>query len=307
MRTQLNIHAYNGYYHDGVISVRGRVLRDPAVESQPSDSKWTNLKNSWRRFRSNEVADFGLELVVGDKRFSTCTDDEGYFSFDQKVAYRSKTDISICAKEGVCHAVAPKIFIVSSELIVVSDIDDTIIKTQVSSVLKLRLLYNTIFKNAYQRLPIPGMPDVFQGLEDKYKAMFFYISKSPHNLYPYLIRFLRHNAFPAGVLMLRDFGWHLLSKKSSFGEKYKVLDDLFQRFTDKQFILIGDAAEKDADIYSELAHKYPTQCTAICIRAVGRPKNLMRIQEQLMHQSQIPFFIFHSEHELREQLDGVLI
>jgi phosphatidate phosphatase APP1 len=45
---------------------------------------------------------------------------------------------------------------------VISDVDDTILKTDVTSFLKLRLLKNSLLTNAYQRIPLKGAPEFFQ-------------------------------------------------------------------------------------------------------------------------------------------------
>ena len=195
---------------------------------------------------------------------------------------------------------------IDSDYIVVSDIDDTIIKTQVSSVLKLKLLFNTIFRNQYQRTAIEGMAEVYQHLKQDYSANFFYISKSPHNLYTYILDFLEYNNYPLGSIILRDFGWHLLSNKSSFGEKYEELDKLYQRFPNKKFILVGDTAEKDADIYADLAKKHPGQTKGIFIRKVGRTENLNRKQDEVMKSSETPLYIFDSSHSLKIALESVM-
>lgn len=302
------IQAYIGYTDERITVVRGRVLDDPAVIATQSDRWWTNLKNTLRRFISNEVPFQEVELIVGGATHTTITDDEGYFIFEldysllnEKVD-RVKLDVRIPRQPSVIA----ELIQINSEYIVVSDIDDTIIKTQVSSVLKLKLLSNTIFRNQYQRTAIEGMAEVYQYLHSTYRASFFYISKSPHNLYTYIVDFLVYNKYPIGSVILRDFGWHLLNNSSSFGEKYVELDKLYNRFPTKKFILVGDAAEKDADIYADLAKKHPGQTKGIFIRKVGRIENLVRIQEEVMKSSETPLYIFESSESLKTTLESVM-
>lgn len=302
------IQAYIGYTDEYISVVRGRVLDDPAVVANQSDRWWTNFKNSVRRFISNEVPHQEVELVIGDTIHSTYTDDEGYFVFE--LEYSLLTDDSNVVKLDVripCQSpVKAKLIQIDSQYIVVSDIDDTIIKTQVSSVLKLKLLFNTIFRNQYQRTAIEGMAEVYQHLQSEYNSNFFYISKSPHNLYTYIVDFLEHNDYPLGSIILRDFGWHLLNNKSSYGEKYMELEKLYKRFPDKKFILVGDAAEKDADIYADLAKKYPGQTKGIFIRKVGKTGNLIRIQQEVMISSETPLYIFDNSESLKKKLESVM-
>jgi len=299
------IQAYIGYTDERITVVRGRVLDDPAVVATLSDSKWTNLKNSFRRFISNEVSHQEVILTVGEREHITHTDDEGYFVFELHFSLIDNSDpveVKIPCQDGV----PVQLINIDSDYIVISDIDDTIIKTQVSSVLKLKLLFNTIFRNQYQRTAIDGMAEVYQHLKQDHLANFFYISKSPHNLYTYIVDFLQHNNYPLGSIILRDFGWHLLSRKKSFGEKYAELDKLYKRFPDKKFILVGDAAEKDADIYADLARKYAGQTKGVFIRKVGRSTNLKRIQNKVMHFSDTPFYIFDNSLLLKQNIELVM-
>lgn len=302
------IQAYIGYTDDHITVVRGRVLDDPAVVATQSDSWWTNLKNSFRRFISNKVTHQELLLTVGDTEHTTKTDDEGYFSFKiQHSLLQSEDRVPELKLNIPCQPMVPaKVIKIDSDYIVVSDIDDTIIKTQVSSVLKLKLLFNTIFRNQYQRTSIEGMAEVYQYINKKYLANFFYISKSPYNLYTYIVDFLDYNKYPLGSIILRDFGWHLLSKKKSVGEKYQALDQLYQQFPTKKFILVGDAAEKDADIYADLAKKYPGQTIGIFIRKVGKAENLVRIQDEVMKSSETPLYIFETSQSMKSALESVM-
>ncbi len=302
------IQAYIGYTDERITVVRGRVLDDPAVIATQSDRWWTNLKNSFRRFISNEVPNQEVHLSIKGTKYSAITDDEGYFIFELNRTLLSENgslvnlDVSIPCQSPV----NAELIQINSDYIVISDIDDTIIKTQVSSVLKIKLLFNTIFRNQYQRTAIAGMAEVYQFLQTSYQANFFYISKSPHNLYTYIVDFLEFNNYPKGSIILRDFGWHLLSNSSSFGEKYDELDKLYRRFPTKEFILVGDAAEKDADIYADLAKKYPGQTKGIFIRKVGKTDNLIRIQKEVMTSSETPLYIFESSISLKATLDSIL-
>ena len=302
------IQAYIGYTDEHITVVRGRVLDDPAVVATQSDSWWTNLKNSIRRFISSKVTYQEIQLVIGEVTHSTSTDDEGYFVFeiDQSLLDGKENLVHLDVSIPCQSPAQAKLIQINSDYIVVSDIDDTIINTQVSSVLKLKLLFNTIFRNQYQRTAIKGMAEVYQYLQTTYRANFFYISKSPNNLYTYIVDFLEHNNYPVGSIILRDFGWHLLNNKSSFGEKYDELDKLYKRFPSKKFILVGDAAEKDADIYADLAKKHPGQTKGIFIRKVGNTENLNRIQEKVMKSSETPLFIFGNSESLKSNLESVL-
>src|SRR5690606_12756889 len=65
---------------------------------------------------------------------------------------------------------------------VISDIDDTILHTGVTSFLKWRVLKNSLFRNAYDRISFEGSPQLFRALhlgKDGYgKNPIFYLSNS---------------------------------------------------------------------------------------------------------------------------------
>ena len=60
---------------------------------------------------------------------------------------------------------------------VISDIDDTIIHTGVVSILKWKVIYNTIFKHAARRIPLEGAAEFYhklhRGVSEKMQILFF--------------------------------------------------------------------------------------------------------------------------------------
>ncbi len=288
------IQYYTGYTDLKKSVIGGRVLDDEVISSSPSDNWYQNFIHTYRSFNSNEVCDQQVVLELHNETYHTLTDDEGYFSFDI-VQDIDETD----SKTIACHLSLPgqqsivaTMIKVCGSYIIVSDLDDTIIHTYVKSRWKLKMLFLTIFRNYHQRAVVKGMPSVYSDIEDKYGASFFYISKSPYNLYPYIRSFLSLHRFPVGAIMLRDFGLHILKAPNLYGKKYYDVLNLLERYPDKNFVLVGDSAEHDADIYAKLANKYSNQVKAICIRNTGQSKNLHRISTELMQCTQTPMYLF---------------
>ena len=66
----------------------------------------------------------------------------------------------------------------NAEYGVISDIDDTIMHTGVTSFLKWRLLKNSLLTNAYDRIPLKGAAELYQkfhlGKSGKNKNPMFY-------------------------------------------------------------------------------------------------------------------------------------
>ena len=80
---------------------------------------------------------------------------------------------------------------------------------------------------------------------------FFYISKSPWNLYAPLVEYLEVQQ-PLGPLLLRDFG--LRPEKE---HKRKAIEEILATYPKLKFILSGDSGEEDPEIYSAVVHRHP--------------------------------------------------
>ena len=165
-----------------------------------------------------------------------------------------------------------------SGISVISDIDDTIKATQVRD---RNLLLRRTFLEPFK--PVPGMAEVYRTWADKSGAQFCYVSASPWQLFLPLSEFVKSNGFPSGAFYLRKFRWKDQSFLSLFEspERYKpaVIEPLLKRFPRRQFVLVGDAGERDPEIYAGLARRYPQQIARILIRDVtGEPADSERYQ-----------------------------
>jgi len=166
---------------------------------------------------------------------------------------------------------------------VVTDIDDTILQTHVTSLFKLRALYHTLVDNAFTRLSFKGAPTLYEELANGVSNVHecnptFYLSRSPWNLYDMLEQFLDDKGFPKGPIFLRDVGLPYAETPSEFGHKEGSILRLIADFPTLKFILIGDSGEKDADIYHSVAKRHPDRVGAVIIRNVKNNANARRIQ-----------------------------
>ena len=169
-------------------------------------------------------------------------------------------------------------------LSVISDIDDTIKKSDVLD--KNKLLKNT-FVAPYQT--VKGMPALYQHLKER-GAYFHYVSASPWQLYPSLKPFMRAH-YPKGTLMFR----HFRLKDTSFikflgtSRDYKIekISAIIKRYPKHKFILIGDSGEYDAEIYATIYQQYSKQIQSIWIRRVegsdATQKNLKAVFRAVPH------------------------
>jgi phosphatidate phosphatase APP1 len=112
---------------------------------------------------------------------------------------------------------------------------------------------------------------------------FFYVSSSEWNLYDYLTEFFMYNRLPEGIFLLSELKriWELFrSGQTKHAGKQVRIERLLNVFPKEQFILLGDNSQKDPEIYTGIAAKYPHRIFAIYIRNV-RPENAGTTRELL--------------------------
>lgn len=291
------VSAYRGYGSREHIFLQGRVLKNKVIHTTPEDTLWQNLKNNYKRFGSAEIRDAQLEITVGENVFNLTTDREGYFHLDEKLQIPLNEESEEWEKASVrvlrtrkqeLNVVANAEFLVplQAEFGVISDIDDTILITEVTSLLKLRMIYLTFFKNAAKRQTFQEVEAFFQGLRSgksgEGKNPVFYVSKSPWNLYDFLDDFVKINDLPKGPLLLRDLGplpsRFLFEKLQQQYRGHKIASTvrILKMYPDLPFILVGDSGEKDTDIYLSIAKAFPDQVRAIYIHDVKNKSRTLR-------------------------------
>lgn len=311
----LQIIAFQSYATDTHLYIRGRALEDENIDLSKRGFL-SLLRNTWKRFETDEIPNVTLKIILpGDTFLYTTTDRSGYF----KVKENLKDLQALANSEGWLiykiqfedqfperiinnnNSFSGEVLIPSanSSFGVISDIDDTILNTGVVSKLKWRLIYNTLFKNAESRSPLEGAAEFYnqlhRGASGKEANPFFYVSHSPWNLYRYLELFLQKNTFPKGPILLRTLG-NLFGKKSADEkpQKQKEIINILKTYPEKQFILIGDSGEHDADIYIEIAEAFPGRIKAIYLRSVKHKKRMLRIRGLVDTYKTVPILLLEN-------------
>jgi Uncharacterized conserved protein (DUF2183) len=149
---------------------------------------------------------------------------------------------------------------------VISDIDDTIKRTQVRE--RREMLLNT-FARRFEAAP--RMAAYYRALAQVPDTRFHYLSASPVQLYPALADFVRDNDFPAGSMHLRESTtWRTLipGAEDSRAHKLGVIDRLLTEFPQRRFVLVGDSGEADPEIYAQVWRANPERIDSIVIRDV---------------------------------------
>jgi phosphatidate phosphatase APP1 len=249
----------------------GRLTENHRAPSE-ADSRWRSLyRNTRLLFTSGEEGT--VTWRVGVCEWTVRADDHGYWELT------ANTPLPI---EPGWHPIetAPAASSEAGVLVhdprnttgIISDIDDTILMTDVFS--KRRLLGNSLLIPPEQRSAVPGMAALYRKIAERNPAPgatpIFFVSSSPRQLTDNLRRFLQLNGFPRGVLQLKEIsterGDSLLDSATY---KRKHIETIFAAFPGVKFLLIGDDGEGDPEIFAEVAAKHPQRVEGIWIRRVN--------------------------------------
>ena len=160
-------------------------------------------------------------------------------------------------------------------LSIISDLDDTI---KISNVTNKQELIKNTFMRPFQA--VPGMAELYQQWQQSHAAIFHYVSASPWQLYPELSTFMQASRFPQGLFYMKSFRLKDSSFFNLFSDpvEYKkdIIESIFTRYPQREFILVGDSGEKDPEVYGMMARQYPGRIKRILIRKVGDNNSLER-------------------------------
>jgi phosphatidate phosphatase APP1 len=311
----LQIIAFQGYGTNTHFYARGRALEDESIDLE-SQNIWHLIVNTWKRFETDEIKQVGISIKLPNQKIlNAVTDGKGYFRVEENLEHLK----ALTNKEGWLpfelsynnlskkrtiqnkNRFPGELLIPSAEVQfgVASDIDDTILHTGVVSMLKWKVVYNSVFKHAKNRIPLEGAADFYhqlhRGVKGNNTNPIFYVSHSPWNLYRYLELFLRQNNFPKGPILLRSMS-NLLKKRAQDEkpQKQKEILNILKTYPNLPFILIGDSGEHDPDIYIEITEAFPDRILAIYLRSVKHKKKMLRVKALVDNYNTTPILIVES-------------
>lgn len=286
-RRPIRIAPYLGFGTTERLWVQGRVVSHPIVRaSRETDGRWHNLLGMYRRLRSAEVPGARVRASLDRSTTELTADGEGFFRGWLELAdrrdpqsesawhdVRLELESPLLADRPAARAVG-KVLVPppSAEFGVISDVDDTIIETDATSL--LRMARTVLFGNARTRLPFSGVAAFYRALRrgrtGRAHNPLFYVSSSPWNLYDLLVEFLELERIPVGPLMLRDWGLtrEELVPTRHAAHKERAIERILETYPALPFILIGDSGQEDPEIYRDLVHRRGGQIAAIYIRNV---------------------------------------
>lgn len=277
------IQPYLGYGTTEKLVLNGRVLKDERLAAPGQDSTaWRNLVDLYKRLASSEIPGARVRARFQTAEKEAVADLEGYFNIEMALAqpldrpgwHAVELDLLHPAPNGKAVQTMAQVLVppATARFGVISDIDDTVVWTNVAN--KLRMLLMLTRSNAHTRKPFKGVAAFYRALrrgaggsEDN---PVFYVSSSPWNLYIPLVEYMAVQGLPSGPLFLRDFGDHtLFALRDHHTHKLASIEQILHAFPHLQFILIGDSGEQDPEIYSRVVKLYPQRIRVIYIRNVN--------------------------------------
>ena len=260
-------------------TVRGRFIEDDEVKpGKVSTSRWRNLRNNAKLLESDEIEGAIIQVEIGAWKGVGKTDDDGVFSVvgalppDTALSpgVHRVTATTVDDKGHPAPQAEGELFILPpTGLAIISDIDDTILHTGVTS--KREMLKNALLKNAAQIAAVPGAATAYTQSKAAGAALIFYLSGSPQNFVRRIQTFLKINAFPTGPLLLKNFGEDPTFDQTTY--KIGRLRSVFDAHPGLRFILVGDSGEHDPELYTQIRGMYPERVAAVVIRLVAGGDN----------------------------------
>ena len=281
------ISPYRSFGRDRELLIRGRVLVDKRItRATAAEPLWRNMLNTYRRFQTDELAGARVVASYRDSVVESVTDDEGHFSIrlapaaplDDAIWHDVNLHLPDHHTTAVAHVLVPA---AGAQFGVISDIDDTIVRTNATSLLGMT---RSIIRNAAARLPFEGVADLYRALHVERNPI-FYVSSSPWNLYELLHDYMDLNGIPQGPMLLQDWGIDeaTLVLASHTAHKLAQVQTLVDFYPELKWVLIGDSGQHDPEIYLRVIQAHPNRILAAFIRDVTsdlRDKGVARILEE---------------------------
>lgn len=282
----MHVVVHRGYVVGDEVRVHLQVLEQPAIPDATHGLPFYDVaEQNLRRYAALGLPQVAVRVRVGDVEQEVVTERRGYAATTLTVPglapgwhrvhatlVPQSTDAGEVTGRGRVLVPDP-----DAPFAVISDIDDTVLRSRVTE--GLTAVLRTIAGDANSREAVPGMASFYRALNRGPAAQgsavaalpsFFYVSTGSWAMYLLLTKFLQGRGFPRGPLFLTDWGpTDRYIVRSGTEHKRNAIGRLLSAYPTTQFVLIGDSGQGDPEVYLEFAGSHPKQVAAILIVDVG--------------------------------------
>ncbi|MBC7557811.1 MAG: DUF2183 domain-containing protein [Dermatophilaceae bacterium] len=278
--------SHTGYGSQDFVRVLSRVLLSRLRDRPPTSETHGSIRDlrgaggeqrGWRAFITAGAMNVPVRVIVGGRTTETFSDRSGYIDvvIPDPGLEPGWHAVTIEPEGGTLAHAAVLIIDRETRFGLVSDIDDTVISTSLPR--PLIAAWNTFVRQETTRHLVPGMAPLFRTLIGEHPgAPTFYLSTGAWNAAPTLTRFLRRHGYPAGPMLMTDWGptntgWF----RSGQEHKTEALHRLAREFPKIRWVLIGDDGQHDPKIYGDFARDRPDCVEAIAIRELSPAEQVL--------------------------------
>src|SRR4051794_23372321 len=194
-----------GYGNQDFVRVLARVVLSRDPRNQPRYDE-DHVMRGWKVFVTAPATGVRVTVTVAGDTFEAITDRGGFVDLSVPVSLEPGWhEISLGLHgdqqaRGKVHVIDP-----TATFGLVSDIDDTVMLTMLPR--PMIAAWNTFVRDEQARRVVPGMAEMYRELlADQPGAPIFYLSTGAWNTAPTLSRFLARHGYPAGPMLLTDWG-----------------------------------------------------------------------------------------------------
>ena len=261
-----------------VIMTRGRPEDEPDAPTYEARLRAVELETrGWRAFMATPATDEPVTVRVNDRLVTTHTDRGGYVDLMVRGHGLGPGWHRVFLSSPRADPIDVPVLVVGSQVThgIISDIDDTVLSTSLPR--PMIAAWNTFMRSEGARRPVPGMATLYRELlEEHPEAPVIYLSTGAWNTAPSLTRFLERNGYPAGPMLLTDWGptntgWF----RSGQEHKRAQLHRLARELPKVRWLLVGDDGQHDPKLYTEFASKRPDRVRGLAIRQLSAGEQVL--------------------------------
>lgn len=285
-RYNIKIIPFTGFGTRHSFTLLGRVIVDKGDFISYAIKEFTGKKfiRNYRRVMAIKIPNVILEVNFGFKKHITKTDEKGYYKLmlnlnkkDEFPIGVNKYSIKVLDEKFIGDEAFGDLVVMPDKVKygVICDIDDTILQSGVQK--KIRLVLKTFMSNERDMKPIPGMNillnDLHIGINKTSQNPILYVTASPYDLFDKIASFMKTNYFPLGPQLMKKLRGDDRDKLfDNYNYKLKTINEVFEKFPNMKFILIGDNTESDVEVFNRIDKERPGRVLSIIIMNVRNEK-----------------------------------